>query len=492
MSGPFTTHSHPSSDASSGRLKDLEQAVLRDLDRIDYPKREWVQPRTTSSGQPVLDVLIIGGGQSGLSLAFGLIREKVRNIRVIDQNPERYEGPWLTFARMITLRTPKYVTGPDQGIPNLTVRAWYEAQFGEDAWETLSLIPKELWADYLHWYRTLLNIPVQNDTAAGALTWSETDGCYHVPVTKDGQTQTLFARKVVLATGIEGSGQWEIPAMVKDNLPRMLYSHTRDDIDFGALKDKRVGVLGAGASAFDNASVALEQGAGEVHIFFRRKQLPNVNAYRWAEFVGFLKHHTDLPDADRWRFILQILRMGQLPPADTFARARQFQNFSFHHGAPWERLETVESNGTLLARVHTPIGVFDFDHLIIGTGFVTDLTLRPELTNLVNDIALWSDKYTPPASEAHADLGRHPYLGPSFEYQEKVPGQAPHLNSVFNYTFGGLASLGFGGASISGMKYSLPKVIDGITRQLYLEDKDYYYQTLLDYNLEEFPLEVFQ
>lgn len=465
-----------------GGLEKLEAAIRRDLEILNYPSREWVYSRNTSGGAKIYDVLIIGGGQGGLSLAFALLREKVSNILVVDRNPERFEGPWRTFARMITLRTPKHVIGPDNGIPNLTIQAWYEAQYGTAAWENLLRIPKETWADYLYWFRTFLGIPVQNDTLAGAIAWDTTEACFKVPVTTPQGGQWIYARKVVLSTGIDGSGQWDIPAIVKNNLSEQRYAHTRQDIDFDALKGKRVGVLGAGASAFDNAAVALETGAGEVHLFFRREKLPNVNPYRWAEFVGFLKHHSDLPDAERWRFILQILKMGQLPPADTYERASQFENFFLHNGCPWETLE--EKDGVI--RISTPKGLFELDYLIIGTGFVTDLSLRPELEKLYPYLALWADRYTPPEAERHADLARHPYLGSSFEFQEKTPGVAPYAQSLFNFTFGGLASLGFGGASISGMKYSLPKIVAGLTRQLYLEDQSAYFQSLKDYHLEEF------
>lgn len=465
-------------------LAELEQALARDFELLGYPRRDWRAPLAASdgSGQKVLDVLIVGAGQGGLGTAFGLMREKIFNIRVIDQNPVRQEGPWNTFARMITLRTPKYLTGIDYGIPNLTFQAWYEAQYGAEAWAKVDLIPKELWADYLYWYRTFLGIPVQNDTRAGAIEWNPDGGYFEVPVNHAGKDTVLRARKVVLATGIDGSGQWQVPRFVSENLPGHLYAHTRQDIDFEQLKGKRIGVLGAGASAFDNASVALERGAKEVRLFFRRKELPNVNAYRWAEFVGFLKHHGDLPDAERWRFILQILRMGQLPPADTLARAKQFDHFHLHAGCSWDKLE----HDGQTVKITTPDGVFEFDFLIIGTGFVTDLSLRPELEKLHVQVALWSDLYTPPESERHDDLGRHPYLGPHFEFQEKTAGSAPYLRSIFNYTFGCLISLGFGGASISGLKYSLPRLVEGITEQLYRDDAWAYFDTLKNFNEREF------
>ena len=469
---------------SPSTLSALEASIRRDLERLDYPKRPWVLPRHARDGRAILDVLIIGGGQSGLAAAFGLQREKVTNLLVVDDSPAGFAGPWKTFARMHTLRTPKHVTGPDQNLPNLCIQSWYEAQFGEEAWKSLGLIPKETWADYLHWYHRFLGIPVRHDTRAGALTWLPEERCFAVPVRPskgEGPEETLLARKVVLAMGIDGSGRWEAPSVVT-RLPRELWAHTHDAIDFDALRGKRLGVLGAGASAFDNASVALERGAGEVHLFYRRKTLPTVNAYRWAEFVGFLKHHADLPDADRWRFIRRILEMGQLPPHDTYHRARAFPQFHLHAESPW--LSTRAVGGT--AEVTTPHGTFTFDKLIIGSGTMTDLTLRPELVNLVADIALWKDRYTPPPAEAHEDLGRHPYLGPGFEFQEKEPGRAPHLASVFNYTFGGFVSLGLGGASISGMKYSLPRLVSGITRQLYVEDKDAYFDSLMKFDVKEF------
>jgi hypothetical protein len=207
-----------------------------------------------------------------------------------------------------------------------------------------------------------------------------------------------------------------------------------------------------------------------------------VNPYRWGEFTGFLKHHTDLPDADKWKFILQLVRMGQLPPTTTYQRATAFENFEIHPNSP---LVDLKHQGS---RVHleTPQGKFEADFLIVGTGFQTDLGVRPELPQLLPQIALWRDRFMPPAAERSEDLLRHPYLGPNFEFTEKMAGEAPYLSGVFNYTFGCLLSMGFGGASISGMKYSLPRVVAGVTKRLYLEDKDQFFASLQAYDTQEF------
>jgi cation diffusion facilitator CzcD-associated flavoprotein CzcO len=463
-------------------LAALEAALKRELDLLDYPRREWVPPRTTADGTQVLDALIIGGGQSGTSIAFGLMRERVQRVLVIDENPRGREGPWMTFARMITLRTPKHLVGIEHGLPSLTFRAWYEAQHGEEAWASLGLIPKEQWAAYLLWYRDVTGVPCRNGVRALDIRYRPEDRSFAVPIAEGDRQEVLFARKVVLATGIDGSGRWEAPREVREGLPRERWAHTHDPIDFDALRGKRIAILGAGASAFDNASVALEHGAAQVGIFFRREALPNVNPYRWAEFCGFLKHHGDLSDLDRYRFIAQILRMGQLPPADTFARAGRHPGFALHPGSPWERV-AIEGDEIV---IDTPKGQHRADFVIVGTGFVTDLSMRPELRSIEPHIARWSDRFTPPPGEEMEDLLRHPYLGPNFELIARDPAAAPYLGSVFNYTFGCLPSLGFSGASISGMKYSLPRLIAGVTRQLYVEDREAHLRALEAYDVREF------
>ena len=492
------THADQAAAAAEG-LDRLAERVRQDLELLAYPRRDWLQRRrarpTRAGGAPgadavdVLDVLIVGAGQGGLATAFGLMRERVTNLLVVDDNPLDHAGPWLNFARMRTLRTPKHVTGPDLGIPSLTPRSWYEAQHGPGSWESLGLIPKEAWAAYLAWYRQTLGIPVRPDTRVGAVRWNDDARAWEVPCEIAGEVpngdgaQTLYARRVVLATGIDGSGYWSIPAMIRDALPPHLYAHTRADIDFAALAGKRVAVLGAGASAFDNAATALEHGARTLHLCFRRPALVNVNAYRWAEFVGFLKHVGDLPDADKWRFIRQIVRMGQLPPADTLERARRHPGFHLHASCAWRSLQ-VRDDGVHIATEQGGHHVVDF--VIVGTGFVTDLARRPELAAIEGHIARWADRYQPPAGDEHADLARHPYLGSGFELTERRPGAAPYLRYLYNYTFGGLLSLGFGGASISGMKYSIPRLVAGITGSLFIEDREAHFESLRGYAEAEF------
>ena len=68
-------------------LAELEQRVRFELDCLGYPARPWTIARTRN-GTAVHDVIIVGGGQSGISIAFRLLRERITNLRVLDRNPE--------------------------------------------------------------------------------------------------------------------------------------------------------------------------------------------------------------------------------------------------------------------------------------------------------------------------------------------------------------------------------------------------------------------
>jgi cation diffusion facilitator CzcD-associated flavoprotein CzcO len=472
-------------EARRDALARLEERARRELAMLAYPKREWVPPRKTAGGEPILDVLIVGGGQGGIATAFALRRERVENVLVVDAAPAGQEGPWRRFARMKTLRTPKHVLGPELGIPSLSVQAWFEAQHGEGSFDAFAFINREAWAEYLHWLRAVLDLPVKNETRVGAMRWDAANGCFLVPITTGsgplGTADVVYARKVVLATGIEGSGQWWVPELVREGLPKSRWAHTCERIDFEALAGKRVAILGAGASAFDNAAVALEHGAARVDLFFRRPDLVRVNVYRWAEFTGFLRHHADLPDEAKWRFVKRFWEAGQLPPKTTYERAAEHPDFHLRPGSPWLSVEEVDGE----VRVTTPKGTSAHDFVICGTGFRTDLATRPELRAIEAHVARWEDRFEPPEGERVDELLRHPYLGPSFELTERREGEAPWLRGLFCFSFGGLLSCGLGGASISGMKYGVDRLVAGITRQLYLEDAETHFRALDAYDVPD-------
>ena len=217
-------------------------------------------------------------------------------------------------------------------------------------------------------------LPVRNDVAATAIAPGRLDDggpCLLVTLSTG---EVLATRKLVLATGQDGTGEWWMPDFVR-NLPADRRAHTCElDIDFARLKGKVVAVLGAGASAMDNAAVALEHGA-EVHLFTRRRPT-GVQRFRWLTFAGFLRHMGDMPDLWRWRFMANILNAREGFPPDTYARVMAFPDtFTMHAERAWT---DARMEGDRI-RIETTRGPFHADFAICGTGIRQNVHLRPEL-----------------------------------------------------------------------------------------------------------------
>lgn len=450
-------------------LTALEARVAHDLAMLDHGKPDWTRPRSFAGGH-VYDVVIVGGGQSGLGAAFGLLRERISNILVIDENPAGYEGPWDTYARMRTLRTPKSLTGIDLGIPSLTFRAWWEAQHGAAGWEALDKIARPDWMAYLRWYRRVLDLPVRND--ARLVLVEAMGGGLHRLRLADGDT--LIARKIIFATGIQGGGEWHVPRFVRDSLPPSRYAHTSQAVDYDALKGRRVAILGGGASAFDNATAALEAGVAQAHVFIRRPELPRVNPIRFMEGAGFMPRFPALDDVTKYAVMASFLDRNQPPTTDMFERAGGYPGFALHTGSPWTALAEVDGG----VRVMTPKGEFDFDFLVLSTGLVTDPALRPELAHVADGIARWGDRVTPDVPR-NPVIDAHPYLGPAFEYLPRSADHAAALEGLYAFNYSALISHGLSAAALSGLKYALPRLVTGVANALFADDRaavltDYY------------------
>lgn len=451
-------------------LELLSRRVHEELALFEYPAKDWVTPVRGPNGETVHNAVIIGGGQTGLGIAFGLQRERISGVVVLDANPAGLEGPWMTHARMVTLRTLKFLTGPDLGLPSLTFRVWHEAQYGKRSWEDLVRIPKDEWMRYLVWFRDTLRIPVRNGVRLERIEPRRDLVALHLR--DDGAPQIMLTRKLILATGIEGAGQRRVPGFVRNKLPRSVWAHTSDAIDFATLAGRRVAVMGGGSSAFDNAATAVELGAAWVDIYIRRPALPVVNSYRALESSGFWRNFGDMPDADRWRFMCHLLSLSMPPPQDTLDRTLRHSNVTLHFASPIVDA-SAQPDGI---RLRTPAGWQPADFLILGTGFGVDLRLRPELASLVEQIALWGDRYTPPDQRADAVAALYPYVGPHFELMEKQPGTLPTLRNVHLFNAGSLVSMGPVAGGLNGMPFGIPRLIAGLSRDLFRAELDALFQ----------------
>ncbi|MGW6129083.1 SidA/IucD/PvdA family monooxygenase [Cellulomonas sp. NPDC055163] len=423
----------------------------------------WVRESSTDH-----DVVVVGGGQSGLAIGFALRRAGTGRVQVLDAAAPDGTGVWTTTARMRTLRTPKAWPEPEFGHPELSFRAWYEDQRGESGYEELDRIERLDWAAYVAWVEDTLQVPVRHRTRLVDVVPADDRLTLVLQVTAAGRTHTVeeTTRSLVLANGVEGTGGPALPVALS-GLPSSLVAHTSDAIDFGALSGRSVAVVGAGASAFDAAGTALESGA-EVHLFTRRPELiiqgpggfgpPN---------LGARNNYHRRPDADRWRQKVTVARGGRSAPLASLERALAHPDFHVHLAAPWHSARPA--GGRLL--VQAADGSHTFDLAIAGTGFQYDPRTRPELARIADEIALWRDRYEPPAELVDDDLGSYPYLGPGFELLEKHPGRAPWLSRIRVFSAAASMSFGYPVGDVQSLAPLVPRLVDAVGRDLFFEDQ---------------------
>lgn len=456
----------------------LERAIQRDLDILDYPSKPWLKPVKAPDGSNAYDVVVVGGGHCGITIGFALMRERISNMVVIDENPPGEEGPWKTYARMPDLRTRKTVTGTELGFPNLTFRAFYEAREGADAYAKLQRISCDEWMGYLHWLRNLLKVPVENGTRMSGL--EPAGKLLRLTVERQGRTEAIYARRVVLAFGPVASGGINIPDVVKNALPRTAYAHVYERIDLGTLKGKRVAVVGAGASALDNAGAALEAGAASVDLLVRRPKIPRLSLIRWTDFSAFLNTYADLGDAEKWQLMQEVQRNAAPPTLRALERVQARKSFRIHFSSP---MNALRMNGGEI-EIDTPGQAHKVDFLLLATGFALNMKNCPALAPICDQIALWSDRYTPPGAPGPEKYRNSPYLGRHYELQEKVPGTAPYLRHIFNYNQSATLSMGPTGR-VSGLKYGSRRLMLGVLGSFLREDFDRYMADIRRYNDSE-------
>ena len=375
---PPETAAAPASADAARQLEEQTRSALRWAGR---DPADWVRARTGADH----NVVIVGGGQSGLSIAYGLKRKGVGRVDVIDRAEPGGAGIWRNIARMHQLRTPKALAGPELGNPALSFRAWFETLNGPAAFDALDRIPRLAWADYLDWFQQTTGTMVRYRTR---LIEIEPQGdLLRLHLESDGVRRVETTRKLVLANGYAGAGGPNVPDFIRA-LPASAWTHTTGNIPFAAMKGKIVGVVGAGSSAFDAAAVALESGAAEVHLFSRRPYIdypaaPQPGAQPAPPvdrgYSNMLELSYELPDVVRWRdFLLGDRRVASVP-LDSIERAVAFKGFHVHLNSSLSDV-ALAGNGKVNGKVGSQR--FRFDHLVAATGYRIDLAAQPELARV--------------------------------------------------------------------------------------------------------------
>lgn len=172
------------------------------------------------------------------------------------------------------------------------------------------------------------------------------------------------------------------------------------------------------------------------------------------------EHFFDLSDEQKWEFSLFNGGLPQPPTQASIWRAFAFENFELVKDSRWQSVEVNEDGEVVIKDGSGRETVIDF--VISATGYVVDLSLRPELKEFLTDIALWSDRFAP--AKDHP-LGKCPYLGDGFQFTG-VDGAPEYISRLFHFSTGARASHALAGNQLSGIYAGLTRMSGRIAQDI--------------------------
>ena len=222
-----------------GRHRPQGQAYSR-----DFSGPNWLDRRQAARRYEDRDpaVLVVGGGQAGLSIAARLASRNVDTLivdrwpRVGDNWRKRYHA--LTLHNQVHVNHLPYMPFP----PNWPV-----------------YIPKDKLANWFEAYAEAMELNYWTGTQFEGASYDENARRWTAKLSRDGEKRVLHPRHIVMATGVSG-----IP-----NVPRIAaldrfagtVMHSHDYADAEPWRGKRVVVIGTGTSGHDIAQDLHSAGA---------------------------------------------------------------------------------------------------------------------------------------------------------------------------------------------------------------------------------------
>ena len=211
----------------------------------DFRGPNWLDLRTSAAAYADRDpaVLVVGGGQAGLSIAARLTQLQVdtlivdRERRIGDNWRNRYHA--LTLHNQVQVNHLPYMPFP----PN---------------WPTY--IPKDKLAGWFEAYVESMELNYWPATEFAGGTYDEREGRWSVVLRRaDGTQREMRPRHVVMATGVSGIPNLPDLAALRNFAGKVLHSSQYDDGD--AWQGKNVLVIGTGNSGHDIAQDLYSSGA---------------------------------------------------------------------------------------------------------------------------------------------------------------------------------------------------------------------------------------
>ena len=210
----------------------------------DFRGPNWLDLRKASNDYAGRDptVLVVGGGQAGLSIAARLKQLHIdtlivdREARIGDNWRKRYHA--LTLHNQVQVNHLPYMLFP----PN---------------WPTY--IPKDKLANWFESYVEAMELNFWTSTEFEGGSYDEKEGRWTIALRRNGEARTMRPRHVVLATGVSGIANVPEIAGLKDFAGKVVHSSRYDDGENWS--GKRAIVIGTGNSGHDIAQDLCSSGA---------------------------------------------------------------------------------------------------------------------------------------------------------------------------------------------------------------------------------------
>ena len=211
----------------------------------DFRGPNWLDKRIVAQQYDDRDpaVLVVGGGQAGLSIAARLTQLGIDTL-IVDKN-SRIGDNWRNRYHALTLHNQLHVNHlPYVPFP--------------PTWPTY--IPKDMLALWFESYAAIMELNFWTDTEVTSGRYDEASKLWDITLTlKDGSTRHMAPRHVVLATGVSGIANLPtIPTLDKFDGPVVHSSRYHDGDDWAG---KNAIVIGCGNSGHDISQDLYSSGA---------------------------------------------------------------------------------------------------------------------------------------------------------------------------------------------------------------------------------------
>ncbi|GAA1947875.1 NAD(P)/FAD-dependent oxidoreductase [Nocardioides panacihumi] len=264
----------------------------RSLDEIRAERREY------RDSDP--SVLIIGAGHSGLFLAARLGQLGVPTLLV--DRYARAGDNWRLRYNGLLLHDFKWSTE----FPYLSYPT---------TWPLFT--PKEMLADWMESYVTLMGLDLWTSTEVRTATYDEGEGRWTVVLDHGGERRTLRPQHLVFATGKDGIPHR--PTVDGEGRFEGVIAHSSDHPGGDSVRGKKVVVVGVGASAHDIAQDAYENEAASITMVQRSPALvfSQRNGLKLLFGNYYSENGPDVADADLLSAANPLALSVQLAPGVT-------------------------------------------------------------------------------------------------------------------------------------------------------------------------------